>query len=240
MSVHYNTTITYYPDTIQVKYYPEFSPSGGGSSNDKESPESVSFRSLTRTRKMVFDYARCNSFDYFVTLTFNPKLIDSFDYSESQKAMSSWLDSLRRRFPFMKYLGVPELHKSGRYHFHFLMSGIDGITMVDSGHRTPKGQIIYNLPDYRYGFSTAIKVYESGAKLAGYLSKYISKDLAQHSKNRKRYWCSRNLALPEIDTCFMSLQELSFKFSGLEVLYNKTIEDGKGCGIIEYSLNTPI
>lgn len=236
MSVHYNTTITYYPDTIQVKYYPEFSPSGGGSSDEKESQESISFRSLSRTRKMVFDYARCNNFKFFVTLTFNPNLVDSFDYLDSQKAMTSWLNNLRHKFPAMKYLGVPELHKSGRYHFHFLMSGIDGLTMVDSGHRTPNGQVIYNLPDYRYGFSTAIKVYESGAKLAGYLSKYISKDLAQHTKNRKRYWSSRNLVLPAVDTCLMSLQDVLSRFSGLNVSFSKDLEDGNGCGVIEYSL----
>lgn len=234
MNVAYNTTITYYPDVIQVKYYQQFSPSGGGGSSEEESSESISYRSLSRTRKMVFDYARCNVFDYFVTLTFNPKLVDSFDYEECQKTMTSWLNNLRRKCPDLKYIGVPELHKSGRYHFHFLMSGIDDLEMVDSGHITPNGQVVYNLPAYKYGFSTAICVYESGAKLAGYLSKYISKDLAKHTKGRKRYWCSRNLALPAVDVCLMSLQEIKEKFSGREVVFSKSFSEDGGCGIVEF------
>lgn len=236
MSIHYNTTITHYPGIIQVKYYQEFSPVGGAGTHKDESPESISYRSLSRTRQQIFNYARCNHFDFFVTLTFNPQLVDSFDYSVSSKVMSDWLSTIRRKYPDLKYVGVPELHKSGRYHFHFLMAGIDGMPMVDGGKRTPKGQVIYNLPSYRFGWSTAIKVYEQGAKLSGYLTKYITKDLAKVTKNRKRYWCSRNLTLPYIETTNLELNEVLFKFSGLEVAYKKEMSEKNSCGIIEYKI----
>lgn len=231
----YNTTITYYGDIVQVKFYDSISKSSGGSAPSKESKESLLYRSLSRTRKKVFDYARMNLFEYFVTLTFNPSLVDSFDFDESSSVMSKWLHTLRQSNSDMRYLGVPELHKSGRYHFHFLMAGIPNVSMVDSGHRTPRGEVIYNVGSYRYGFSTAIRLYSSGADLAGYLSKYISKDIMSHVKGRKRYWCSKNLVLPDYKVIHSNLQRLmaDFSFMGYEIVYSSGL-GSDGCTVLEY------
>lgn len=234
----YNTTITYYNDVVQVKFYDSISRSFSGSLPAKqESKESLLYRSLSRARKKVFDYARINVFEYFVTLTFNPSLVDSFNFDESSSVMSKWLHSLRQSNPDMRYLGVPELHKSGRYHFHFLMADIPNVTLVDSGHRTPHGEVVYNVGSYRYGHSTAIRLYSSGADLAGYLSKYISKDIIQHVKGRKRYWCSKNLVLPEYDVLHTNLQQLmtDFSLNGYQVVYQSGL-GSDGCTVIEYKL----
>lgn len=231
----YNTTITYYDDVIQVKFYDSICKSGGPAGQSKESDASIQYRSLSRARKKVFDYARVNVFDYFVALTFNPQKVDSFDYIESSRCMSTWLNNLRKDNPCMTYLGVPELHKSGRYHYHFLMGNVN-LHLKDSGHRTPYGQVVYHVGNYNFGWTTAIEIYECGSKLAGYLSKYISKDLYNHTKGRKRYWCSRNLRLPEYKVINCNLQDLmsTYKFRGYELVYSKISDDA--CTILEYKI----
>ena len=78
--------------------------------------------SRNRAKNMIYDYARTNDFEYFVTMTFNPDKVDSFNYVACSQKLSDWLKNLRRRVaPDIRYLFVPELHKSGRYHFHGIL-----------------------------------------------------------------------------------------------------------------------
>ena len=44
--------------------------------------------SIARTRQKISGYARSNTWDMFVTLTFNPDKVDSFDYSLVSKKLS--------------------------------------------------------------------------------------------------------------------------------------------------------
>ena len=153
--------------------------------------------SRNRAKNMIYDYARSNDFDYFVTLTFNPDVVNSFDYSECGKRLSDWLANVRRRYaPDLKYLFVPELHKSGRYHFHGLIGNIGSLRLEDSGHYTIDGNTIYNLGNYKLGFTTATKITDK-YRTATYIGKYITKELSGHIKGKKHYWVSTNLSLPE-------------------------------------------
>lgn len=153
-------------------------------------------KSVSRTKNKVFDLARANShsFFYFVTLTFDPLRVNSYDYRVVGKEMTKWLSLLKKKYPSLAYLGVPELHKSGRYHFHFLMSDISEI-LTDSTHKTSTGDIIYNLDFYDLGFSTATKIYDKD-RVTRYIAKYLTKDLLAYTKNKKRYWHSYNLRKP--------------------------------------------
>lgn len=224
--------ITHYPDGCQLEFadwspyknvdvsHPAKKPDGFGLCNPADSARIA----LQRTRRMIFDYARCNSFDYFVTLTFNPDKVDSYDYDACVKAMSNWLDAVRRKCPDMSYIGVPELHKSGRYHYHFLMANIFGMRLVDSGHRDKQGHVVYNVGTYRLGWSTAIRLYQQGAALAKYLSKYITKDMQQHLPGRKRYWCSRGLVLPVVHTYLWDADQIAAYLADKVVTYDKVLD----------------
>ena len=153
--------------------------------------------SLRRTRAMVYNYSLANDWDWFVTLTFDPQKVDRYNYSDCAKKLKNFIDVTRRKCPGLKYLFVPELHKDGAFHFHGLIACCDGLAFTDPGvkHGSRK---VYNIPGYRYGFSTATRV--SDFRRAGtYLSKYLTKELCQVSSGRKRYWASRNLELPAVE-----------------------------------------
>lgn len=156
---------------------------------DKERSAKVS---MNRTVNKVYHLARSNIWDWFFTLTFDPEKVDSFDYSACTKSLSKWLNNLRRVAPELKYIAVPEKHKSGRFHFHGLFAGCEGIEFIESGHYTKSGDIIYNIGSYKLGFSTATRV-KDNSKVTKYISKYITKDLCAVSFGKKRYWASRNL-----------------------------------------------
>lgn len=182
--------------------------------------------SVSRTKQKIYDYAKANSdeFVYFVTLTFDPHKIDSYNYSLVTGKMTNWLRNIRKKIPLLIYVGVPEKHKSGRYHFHFLMNDISAILM-DSGHKTKDGMSIYNLEAYKLGFSTATLI-QDRKRVSNYLCKYITKDLALQTKGKKRYWHSRSLNLPKeslnlipgIDDIALSLEN--------EASYHKKIVKG--------------
>lgn len=163
--------------------------------------------SVARTKNTIYQLARANKWDLFVTLTFNPEYVDSNDYDTVTSSLSNWIGNLKRRYcPSLAYILVPELHKSGRYHFHGLFKNIEGLKLVDSGHRTNQDAVIYNIASYDLGFTTATMVVDS-AKACGYFTKYITKDLCAVTKGKKRYWASRNVSRPD---------EFAYNLSGQE------------------------
>lgn len=145
--------------------------------------------SLKRAKDKIQDICLCNKFDYFVTLTFNPDKVDSFDVEQVKKAIKTWLNNGVARRGY-KYIAIPEYHKSGRIHLHALMSG--DLDLVDSGHKH-YNKIIYNIADWqeKFGFCTAIPIDGNINSLAYYITKYITK--GNDKIFGRFYWSSRNL-----------------------------------------------
>lgn len=149
--------------------------------------------SMTRTKNMIYYLARSNVWDWFVTLTISPDAkIDRYNFKDCSDKVRKWFDNLRQRKALdMFYLIVPERHKDGAYHFHALMGGCDGLDFKDSGRRTKDGQTVYNLANWKYGFSTATAVTDT-SRVSSYISKYITKDLCAVTMGKRRYWASNN------------------------------------------------
>lgn len=144
--------------------------------------------SRNRSKNMIIEYARANTWDWFCTFTYNPDVVDSFDYQACYKKLYTWLNNLqKRKAPDIKYLGVPEQHKSGRWHFHVLMANTYGLDIVPS---PVKG--VFNINGWKYGFSTATPVKDT-QRVSTYITKYITKDLVEHTQGQHRYIKSRNL-----------------------------------------------
>lgn len=162
----------------------------------KEQERSVS-NSMKRTKSKIVDYSRTNEWEWFLTLTFGDEEI-RMNYERCSEELSKWINNVQHMCDFgMKYIVVPEMHERGGFHYHALVSNADGIKFVDSGHCTKNGETIYNIDNYGLGFTTATKVKDS-ERASNYITKYITKELAQVTKGKKRYWCSKNLDTPAV------------------------------------------
>ena len=134
------------------------------------------YTSKNRTINKIYEYAFSNRWDYFLTFTFNPEIIDRYNYDECYKKISNFIRNFKnRKCSDLKYLLVPEMHKDGAFHFHGLFSDLPIEYLVDSGKKS-FGYTIYNFNAYKLGFSTATKVTDT-KRVSSYIAKYISKEL---------------------------------------------------------------
>lgn len=151
-------------------------------------------RSMRRARAKLRRLALANDFQYFVTLTLSPQKIDRYDGAAVTKALNRWTDNMVRRHG-LRYVLVPELHKDGAVHFHGFMAGA-GLKAEYSGHGDKAGRMIYNLPQWTLGFSTAQELYGDYAAAVAYCCKYIGKQDGQRPLGRW-YYSGGGLKEPE-------------------------------------------
>lgn len=198
---------------------------------------------IKRAKDKIFDIVMCNKWDYFFTGTFNDKIVGENTASNLLKPLQNWLRNMSYRYG-LKYLLVAEYSPlNHRIHFHGLMNS--ALDMVDSGTRLCVGhskpiklstvkrlhipdtdaRIVYNIPSWRFGFSTAIPVTGEPIQLARYITKYITKDCEKIFGNF--YWSSRNIIRdPEIILCHtddfesISLQEHYIKGCNFKLKYD--------------------
>lgn len=163
--------------------------------------------SLNRTKNMIYDLAQSNEWDWFLTLTFNPAVYESDRYDMVVRYFKRFIDNIRKHFcPDLVYLFVPELHKDGvKYHLHGVINHADGLVFTDSGIKDDDGEPIYNLPVWKYGFSTASKIKDS-ARASSYITKYMTKETVQVTKGKHRYFASRNIKKPMVTKLMSSVQ----------------------------------
>lgn len=138
-------------------------------------------QSRRRAYKKVFDYAVCNDdlFDLFITLTLDKQLIDRYDICKIYPKLKTFLSNRVQR-DGLAYVLVPELHKDGAIHFHGLINS-SAVQLKDSGKKywkrnTPSyGQRIYNVTDWKFGFTTAVKLTGDYNNVCKYITKYVLK-----------------------------------------------------------------
>lgn len=181
-------------------------------------------RSMRRARAKVRRIALANDFRYFVTLTLDGSRIDRYDMGAIVQKLNRWLDNQVRR-KGLRYVLVPERHKDGAIHFHGFFN--DALEVVDSGvldvpwskkplrPRNDKiraewiqkgGRIVYNLPGWTLGFTTAIEIYGEYPRAVAYVCKYIGK---QGEKPAGRwYYSGGDLRQPEIIYTDLDLDQI--------------------------------
>lgn len=180
-------------------------------------------RTLRRARVKVRDYALSTPMTWFVTLTLDKTKVDRYDVDAMTLRLKVWLDNLVRRNG-LAYVMVPELHGDGAIHYHALMT--DSLEYVDSGTIIPRGEdrprrprsdqqrsawlrhggrIVYNLPEWPYGYTTALRIEGYYERAVTYVSKYISKghdlERAPRKVGGRWYYHGGNLGLPEVTYC---------------------------------------
>jgi len=163
-------------------------------------------RSMRRARANLRRLALANKFDYFVTLTLDPAKVDRYDPAAIMAVMNRWLDNMVRRHA-LRYILVPERHKDGALHFHGFFSG-EGLSITDSGTikragiKKPMrpqsevqrkqwlsdgGRVVYNLPQWPLGFTTAMAIYGEYSGAVAYVCKYIGKQEGERPMGRWYY-----------------------------------------------------
>ena len=163
---------------------------------EAKDPERSKKSSMARARAAVRDIALCNRFNFFLTLTLNGEFVDRYDPRAVGRQLQSFLKNATRRKCF-QYVIVPELHEDGAIHFHGLCNlGSVRIERAVDPHTgkeisTKRGQPIYNMVDWKLGYSTCIPIDENYERICNYLTKYVSK--GSNKILGKWYLCSRPL-----------------------------------------------
>lgn len=151
---------------------------------------------ISRARQKVYEYAYCNDFDWFVTLTINEKKYDRSDLKGYYRDFSQFLRNYKRIHQVdIQYLFIPELHSDGKsWHMHGFIKGL------------PESHIVKNDNGYwdwipyrdRFGWISLDHIKDRG-RCAGYITKYISKNLSDCVKelNARMYYSSRGLKTAE-------------------------------------------
>lgn len=179
-----------------------------------EAAELSRLRAQRRARTQVRDLALSNEFRFFVTLTLDGTKVDRYDVRAITRKLNQWLDNAVRRHG-LKYVLVPELHKDGAVHFHGFFN--DALRVVDSGTVIPPqggkpkrprgekqrqawleggGHVVYNLPQWSLGFTTAIELYGEYSAAVGYVCKYISKE--QEKVGGRWFYHGGDLRTPDV------------------------------------------
>ncbi len=162
---------------------------------------------LKHSKEKIFDIVLLNDFKYFITGTFaENENFDRTDPAEVIKPLLQWLKHQTAR-KGLQYVLTAERHKNGGIHFHALVN--DVLPLTYSGRRLYQGQAwieqdilkerdsfepykkIYNIDNWKYGYSTAISCDNNKLKLARYVTKYITK--GNDKIFGKYYWSSKNI-----------------------------------------------
>lgn len=203
-------------------------------------------RSCRRAKAAVRDIAMCNPMSYFVTLTLDGDKVDRHDMPSITRKLNSWLSNQVQRRG-LKYVLVPERHKDGAVHFHGFFN--DALPVTDSGTVVPPGggkprrprskaqraewlsaggRVVYNLPGWTLGFTTAMELYGEYSRAVSYVCKYIGKDMREQGSAEKVggrwYYSGGELASPEVEYADIEWRDLISEKGA----YSFTVEEA-GC-----------
>lgn len=165
-----------------------------------KNPERAQAESRRRAAAAVRDIALCNTFSHMFTWTLDPNLVDRYDAAIVYKKVRTFLTNAVQRKNFA-YVAIPELHgldkQSGRaIHLHGLCSlGDVAIQRAVSPKGRPitdkAGRPIYNMVDWKWGFSTCVPLDAHYERAVSYVVKYMAK--SEEKIFGKWYLSSRGL-----------------------------------------------
>jgi len=146
-----------------------------------------------------------------LTLTMFQKL----PLSASSRIFTRFIARLRRENGRdFRYIAVPEFQKRGAVHFHVLLWGLHQYAISEASTR-------YFARLWLRGFCDCI-ITDGSIKLAGYLSKYMSKAMQDiRLGGEKAYYASRNSLRP------VSISADSLALFKLEVIQQEVIHTGE-------------
>lgn len=142
---------------------------------------------ISRAKGIIQEYALCNDWEYFITLTIDKEKMDRYNLREYIIKLGKFLNNKRYR-KMIKFLLIPEKHKDGAWHMHGLIKGI------------PKGELKRNRNNYLdwqqysiiFGYCSLSPIRDE-LKVANYILKYVGKGMHERVKGEHLYYCSSKL-----------------------------------------------
>lgn len=196
-------------------------------------------RATRRAKISAFDKILCNpDLDVFATFTYSVSSVeDKASYSDCYDILKPWLSNRVQRND-LKYVVVPERHKSGDIHFHGIMNScalnLERAHSAKSGRAlSHAGNPLYNITDWRAGFTSAEIIRGSALdreKVAKYIFKYMGKQVG--TKIGGRYLLSGGDLVGPTYVYGDSIEQL---LDGSSVKYDRQIEIPGGGKYFEFS-----
>lgn len=169
----------------EISYIPK------GSVNDEKLQNN-----LIRAKNVIKEYALCNRWTYFCTMTLSSSNGNRYDLKSFQKRLSKWLNNYNtHHLCSIKYVLIPEYHKDGAIHFHGLLEDIP-----DNAFSINKYGYL-DWEDYKKSFGyISLSVIRDNIAVANYITKYITKELGKRSEDLHQhlYISSKGLKKGEI------------------------------------------
>jgi len=212
-----------------------------GSVNDEKLDNNIS-----RAKAMIYEYAVCNPWDWFLTLTLDKAKYNRYDLRLFHKALTKWISNYNKQHNLkIKFLLIPEQHKDGAWHIHGFLFGlpIEHLRLFTLQEHLPKyirdklkeGKSIYNWESYaaKFGFCD-IEPIRNEEAVRKYVIKYITKDMSRcvTEINAHMYYCSRGLKRAEelkkgklIDCDFTDIAPIDYENDYVRVAWLPHNED---------------
>lgn len=165
-------------------------------------PEEKFSQAICRARSVIFQVAFCNDWAFFFTGTIDKAKYNRYHLKDFYKFFTQWLRDYRKKYRCdLKYLFVPELHEDGAWHIHGFVRGIPEGQLCPFVRGLHPDKLVndgyLNWPDYqkKFGFCSLAHI-KDPERAAGYITKYVSKDLARcvSDYGAHMYRCSVGLA----------------------------------------------
>lgn len=151
---------------------------------------------ISRAKSAVTEYALCNDWEHFVTLTIDKKKQDRYDMKKYIHDLGVWIGNYNKKYNTkLSYLLIPEKHEDGATHCHGLFNGVssDSLTINKNNY--------LDMPYYfnRFGYISLSPIKNKDA-CAFYMTKYITKDMSCRLEDvgEHLYYCSRGLKRKEV------------------------------------------
>jgi len=182
--------------------------------------------SLQRTRTKIRRAINANpDFDKFLTLTFAENLQD---IKKANRHFSLFIERLNYAYPNTKHLAVIEFQKRGAVHYH----------MLSNLGYVPASKIS---EIWKNGFVKINKI-KNVDNVGAYVCKYLQKEVFEGKmKNKKKYFCSRNLEKPVEIFDSKEIENISsfYNLSSAQPVYKSQFDSIYTGGVkyIQYAIN---
>ena len=149
---------------------------------------------ISRAKSLIFEYAYCNKWDYFITLTISPDRYDRHDLAAYMKDLGKWLSNYNTNHKSkISYILIPEQHKDGAWHLHGLVSGILPKHLIRNEH----GYLDWPMYSRKFGYCSLDTLHDHEA-VSKYITKYVTKELLSRDYGQRTYYCSKGLQRAEL------------------------------------------